>query len=107
MTSYRIEVGHIHGVRPGNIVGAIANEAGIDSAAIGRIDIRPDHSLVDLPDGLPKRVLEHLRKTWVSGRQLRIHEAGEIAEKPLRRSKPDQKTFPARQPPKPRKKPAR
>ena len=47
--TYRIEVGHAHGVLPGNIVGAIANEAGIEGRNIGHIDIREDHSYVDLP----------------------------------------------------------
>ena len=47
--TYRIEVGHAHGVLPGNIVGAIANEAGIEGQHIGHIDIREDHSYVDLP----------------------------------------------------------
>src|SRR5690606_7516370 len=69
--TFRIEVGHMHGVQPGNIVGAIANEADLDSRYIGRIDIRDDHSLVDLPQGMPNEVLEHLKKVWVSGQQLR------------------------------------
>ncbi len=72
MARYRIEVGHAHGVRPGNIVGAIANEAGLDSSAIGRIGIRDDYSLVDLPEDLPGEVIAHLRKVWVSGQRLRI-----------------------------------
>src|SRR6185437_13719154 len=49
LETYRIEVGHAHGAQPGNIVGAIANEAGLDGRNIGRIDIRDDHSFVDLP----------------------------------------------------------
>jgi len=72
MQTYRIEVGHMHGVKPANIMGAIANEAGLDSQHIGRIDIREDHSLVDLPEGMPKEIQRDLRKTWVSGQQLRI-----------------------------------
>src|SRR5690606_19846022 len=51
MVTYRIEVGHRNGVQPGNIVGAIANEAELESRYIGRIDIRDDFSLVDLPEG--------------------------------------------------------
>ena len=51
--TYRIEVGHQHGVQPGNIVGAIANEADLESRFIGRIDIRDDYTLVDLPEGMP------------------------------------------------------
>jgi len=59
-------------VQPGNIVGAVANEAGIDSKHIGRIDIRDDHSLIDLPEGMPSEIFKHLKKVWVSGQQLRI-----------------------------------
>ncbi|MCE7902864.1 MAG: ATP-dependent RNA helicase [Gammaproteobacteria bacterium PRO9] len=69
---YRLAVGHAHGVKPGNIVGAIANEAGVDSRRIGRVDIRDDYSLVDLPAGMPDDILAHLKKVWVVGQQLRI-----------------------------------
>jgi len=72
MARYRIEVGHKHEVKPGNIVGAIANEAGLDSKNIGHIDIQEDYSLVDLPDGMPKDVFNDLKKAWVSGQQLNI-----------------------------------
>lgn len=77
--TYRIAVGHVHNVRPGNIVGAIANEAGLESRHIGRIDIREDHSFVDLPPGMPPETLAHLQGVWVAGQRLRIqpHE-GEI-----------------------------
>jgi ATP-dependent RNA helicase DeaD len=69
---YRIEVGREHGVAPSNIVGAIANEAGIDAAHIGRIEIFDSHSIVGLPDGMPKDVRQRLRKAWVCGQQLLI-----------------------------------
>jgi len=72
MQRYRIEVGHEHNVKPGNIVGAIANEAGIDSKFIGRIDIYDDHSLVDLPQGMPKEILSVLKKARVAGQALKI-----------------------------------
>ena len=72
--TYRIEVGHDHGVKPGNIVGAIANEAGLESRHMGRLSIRGEYSLIDLPDGMPKEIFEHLKKVWVSQQQLRIHE---------------------------------
>ena len=77
METYRIEVGHMHGVKPANIVGAIANEAGLESRYIGRIDIQHDHTTLDLPEGMPREVLMHLKKVWVSGQQLRIHKPGE------------------------------
>jgi ATP-dependent RNA helicase DeaD len=72
--TYRIEVGHDHGVKPGNIIGAIANEAGLDSQFIGRLSIRGDYSLIDLPDGMPGEVFEHLKKVWVNQQMLRISE---------------------------------
>jgi ATP-dependent RNA helicase DeaD len=79
MESYRIEVGHTHGVKPANIVGAIANEAGLESRFIGRIDIHDGHSVLDLPADMPTDVLQHLKKVWVSGQQLQMRklEAGE------------------------------
>jgi ATP-dependent RNA helicase DeaD len=72
MTRYRIEVGHMHDIKPGNIVGAIANEAGIDSQHIGRINIFDDYSLVDLPEGMPKETLMHLKRVWVGKQQMNI-----------------------------------
>jgi ATP-dependent RNA helicase DeaD len=75
LETFRIEVGHAHGVQPGNIVGAIANEAGLDGRDIGHIDIRGDHSLVDLPVGMPQATLENLRAVRVRGVDLRISRA--------------------------------
>ena len=74
---YRIEVGHDHGVKPGNIMGAIANEAGIDGAHIGHIDIQSEYSLVDLPVGMPREVFNDLRKTRVCGQALMISREGD------------------------------
>jgi ATP-dependent RNA helicase DeaD len=76
METYRIEVGFEHGVKPGNIVGAIANEAGLDSKHMGRIEIFDDFALVDLPEGMPKDVLTHLKTVWCAGQQLRITRDG-------------------------------
>jgi ATP-dependent RNA helicase DeaD len=72
METYRIEVGHRHGVKPGNIVGAIANEADLESRYIGRIDIHDDHSVLDLPEGMPRELLMHLKKVRVAGQPLRL-----------------------------------
>ena len=77
METFRIEVGHRHGVKPGNIVGAIANEADLESRYIGRIDIRDDHSLIDLPEGMPREVMEHLKRVRVAGQPLLISRPGE------------------------------
>ncbi len=76
METFRIEIGSAHGVQPGNIVGAIANEADIESRYIGRIDIRDSYSLVDLPVGMSKPLLEHLKRVRVSGHPMRMQRAG-------------------------------
>ncbi len=72
MERFRLEVGNVHGVKPGNIVGAIANEAEIESEYIGRIEIFDDYSTIDLPEGMPKEILKHLKAVWVSGQRLQI-----------------------------------
>ncbi len=72
MEHFRIEVGHSHGVKPGNIVGAIANEAGLDHEYIGRIAIHPAYSTVELPEGMPADILRMLQKVRVAGQQLRM-----------------------------------
>jgi ATP-dependent RNA helicase DeaD len=70
--TFRIEVGSVHEIKAGNIVGAIANEAGLDGAYIGRVDIREDHSFVELPEGMPREIFKTLKKTRLAGRELRI-----------------------------------
>jgi ATP-dependent RNA helicase DeaD len=75
METYRVEVGRAHGVEPGNIVGAIANEAGLDGRHIGRVVIRDDHSFVDLPEGMPKEIFRELQKVRVAGQKLQISRA--------------------------------
>jgi len=72
MVRYRLEVGRQHKVEPKNIVGAVANEAGIESRYIGNVSIHDDHSTIDLPEGMPKEILKHLKKVWVCGQALRI-----------------------------------
>jgi ATP-dependent RNA helicase DeaD len=84
METYRLEVGAAHGIKPGNIVGAIANEAGIEGVHIGRVDIREDHSYVDLPEGMPKNIFKGLQKVRVAGRELRISRVTEKPPKPAR-----------------------
>jgi ATP-dependent RNA helicase DeaD len=84
METFRIEVGSVHGIKPGNIVGAIANEAGIEGVHIGRVDIREDHSFVDLPEGMPKQIFKDLQKVRVTGRELRISRVNEKPPKPPR-----------------------
>jgi ATP-dependent RNA helicase DeaD len=84
METFRVEVGSLHGIKPGNIVGAIANEAGIEGVHIGRVDIRENHSYVDLPEGMPKPVFKQLQKVRVAGRELRISKVREKPPKPPR-----------------------
>jgi ATP-dependent RNA helicase DeaD len=77
METYRIEVGHIHQVKPTNIVGAIANEGGLNSSVIGRIEIFAEHSTVDLRAGLPRKIFDSLRQVKIGGRRLNISRVGE------------------------------
>jgi ATP-dependent RNA helicase DeaD len=84
METFRLEAGSVHGIKPGNIVGAIANEAGIEGVHIGRVDIRDDHSYVDLPEGMPKEIFKQLQKVRVAGRELRISRVTEKPPKPPR-----------------------
>ncbi len=72
MERFRIEVGWRDRVRPGNIVGAIANEAGLDGRSIGRIRIFDSHSLVDLPKGMPEDVFSDLSRLRVMNKELQI-----------------------------------
>jgi len=83
--TFRIEVGYVHGVKPGNIVGAIANVAGLKGTQIGHVDIREDHTFLGLPKGLPDAVLTELAKTRVAGQMLRITPASHVPPKPLRK----------------------
>jgi len=76
METFRIEVGHAHGVKPGNIVGAIANETGIDGDHIARIKIEDDYSTVELPAGMPKELFQELKKVRVVGQALNISRIG-------------------------------
>jgi len=85
---FRIEVGREHGVEPSNIVGAIANEAGLDARNIGQISINDNHSIVELPMGMPKDVFGDLRKVWVCGQQLRISRDGEAPSGPVKDGRP-------------------
>lgn len=85
-THYRVEVGKEHGIEIKNLVGAIANESGLTHRDIGRIDLKTDHSIIALPSGMPKALLQQLKKVWVGNRQLHIHQtdAPATAEKKRR-----------------------
>ncbi len=85
---FRIEVGHKHGVKPGNIVGAIANEAGLEGKHIGHIEIGDEHSFVDLPVGMPREIFKDLRKVRVCGQPLNISRLDQSAGRKKRSGKP-------------------
>ncbi|WP_374703508.1 DEAD/DEAH box helicase [Corynebacterium xerosis] len=72
MSKFRISVGRRQHVRPGAIVGAIANEGGLTSKDFGHIDIRGDHTLVELPANMPQQVFENLKDTRISGQLIHI-----------------------------------
>ncbi|WP_320674855.1 DEAD/DEAH box helicase [Prochlorococcus sp. MIT 1341] len=72
MERFRVEVGHRDHVKPGNLVGAIANESGLHGRKIGRIQIFDTHSFVDLPKGMPEDVFKILKKLKVMNRELQI-----------------------------------
>lgn len=72
MVRYRLAVGREHAVEPKHIVGAIANEVGLDSENIGRIELFDRYSTVELPEGMPRDLFQHLRNVRVRGERLRI-----------------------------------
>ena len=86
--TYRLEVGRLHGVQAGNIVGAIANEAGLDGSEINGIKVREDHTLVRLPAGMPPDILKRLGSVQVRGRPLAISLLEQRPAPPGRDSKP-------------------
>ncbi|BAU95537.1 cold shock DEAD-box protein A [Corynebacterium suranareeae] len=72
LATYRLAVGKRQHIRPGAIVGALANEGGLNSKDFGRITIAADHTLVELPKDLPQSVLDNLRDTRISGQLINI-----------------------------------
>ena len=80
--TYRLDVGKRHNVRPGAIVGALANEGGLSSQHFGRITIAVGHTLVDLPKNLDPAVLDRLRDTRISGQLINIQK--DTGRPPLR-----------------------
>jgi ATP-dependent RNA helicase DeaD len=83
MATYRISVGKRHKVEPRQIVGAIANEGGLGRNDFGHIDIRMDHSLVELPADLPSGAWDKLRGTRISGKLIELSsDSGAPANRP-------------------------
>ncbi len=81
MVTYRLEVGSEHGVEAKHIVGAIANEAGVESKYIQNVSINGDHSMVDLPNGMPKEIRKHLHGVWVKGQKLQLRDLSGASSK--------------------------
>jgi ATP-dependent RNA helicase DeaD len=72
LETFRVEVGRKHKVLPKHVVGAIANEAGMDSKYIGAIEIQDRYTLVDLPKGMPAEVFEHLQSARIIGHPMKL-----------------------------------
>jgi ATP-dependent RNA helicase DeaD len=70
--TYRLEVGKEHGARPGDIVGAIANEISLDSSYIGAINLHDKHTYVQLPKGMPEKSFEQLKRVKIRRQSLEI-----------------------------------
>ncbi|MGO2131862.1 MAG: DEAD/DEAH box helicase [Halomonas sp.] len=96
MTRYRVSVGHKDGVKPGQLVGALANEGGIEGNRIGRIDIRNGFSVVELPSSLPASILAKMARARVAGRALEISE-DRAPERAPRRRRDDSGPIPRRE----------
>ena len=94
--TYRLEVGKEHGAKPGDIVGAIANEISLDSSYIGQISLHDRHSFVQLPKGMPKASFTQLKRVKVRRQALEISVSeGAILERSAKRQprKERSKTF--------------
>ena len=86
LATYRIAVGKRHKVAPGAIVGAIANEGGLNRSDFGHINIKVDHSLVELPAKLPREVYKKLENTRIQGVLINLQQdRGNAGSKPRRR----------------------
>ena len=92
MERFRLEVGRSHGVKPGNIIGCIANEAGLDGEFIQKLNIDEKFSMVDLPNSLNKDALNDLKGAWVCGQQLKISKIKSGQSPAKRRLKPKNKS---------------
>ncbi|GAB6192958.1 DEAD/DEAH box helicase [Desulfocastanea catecholica] len=95
MERFRIELGNDQGVKPGNIVGAIANEADINSKFIGRIAIYDSYSTVDLPFGMPEDILRVLQRARIGSKAMKLQKISDdasiaapqaVVQKPKRKS---------------------
>ncbi len=72
MVRVYIGAGRTAGIRPGDLVGAIANEAGINARAIGAIEVQERFSLVDVPEELARQIIEALGRTRLKGQKVAV-----------------------------------
>lgn len=93
METFRVDVGRVHGVKPGHLVGAIANEADLESRFIGQIQIHDDFSTVDLPQGMTSEVQKVLQNVRVCQRPLNLakYEGGPLPRRASFRPNDDRK----------------
>ena len=91
MDNYRVEVGKNHKVMPGDIVGAIANEADVEPRHIGHIELKDDHSYIELPVGMPNIVFDSLKKIRVRNQPLNIERTDHVAKPKLPSADPSKK----------------
>jgi ATP-dependent RNA helicase DeaD len=91
--TYRVEVGRNQSATPSNLVGAIANEAGLEARHIGQIAIFDNYSLIELPEGMPREVLSHLQYVRVGGQPLHISEGGEMPAETRKPKSADKSKF--------------
>lgn len=94
LVPFRVEIGRDHGARPSQLVGAIANEANLDSACIGRIEIHDNFTIVDLPEDMQEHLINTLGRTRVNGQLLNLSRlVGEAPSSPRKPRFKDSKGF--------------
>jgi len=67
-----IGAGRNLGLRPGDLVGAIANEVGVDSSAVGAIQILERHTIVEVPDEIADEIVAALRHATLRGKRVQV-----------------------------------
>ena len=74
MTKLHIAAGRAAGIRPGDLVGAIANEAGLDSRVLGAIEVADKFSLVEVPRDMAESIIGALSRTRIKGNKVAVRE---------------------------------
>jgi ATP-dependent RNA helicase DeaD len=76
-----IGAGRLNGLQPGDVVGAIAGESGIEGRRVGTIDIADKYTVVELPDAVLDRVVAALKRSGVKGRKVTVRRFVEPVKK--------------------------